>query len=238
MEQQQEPVEGFEWRRILLPEELDWSFLGEVAFRTFFMFMLLLLFFKLSGKRSIYQLSLFEIALIVGLGSAAGDPMFYDDVGLLPVIIVFVIISLLYRALIYLTSKNETAEKIIEGRVDPLFRNDLLVYENLDSESLSYDEFFGFLRNLHVEHLGQIRLAYLEINGDISVFFYPDDMVKPGLPILPEALNFYYSEIVTEGFHSCARCGYTAIFKAGETPECSVCKTTKWIRSFTSKRLA
>ena len=36
-----------------------------------------------------------------------------------------------------------------------------------------------------VEQLGQVRLAILETNGQISVYFFEDDKVKPGLLILP-----------------------------------------------------
>ncbi len=234
---EQEKIEGFDWRRIFLPEELDWLFLGEVAFRTFFMFILLLLFFKLSGKRSINQLSLFELAIIVGLGSAAGDPMFYADVGLLPVLVVFFIISLLYKGLIQLTIRDEKAEKFIEGKTDLLLENDRMIPEKLDSQAISYDEFFGFLRILHVEHLGQVRLAYLEVTGNISVFFYADDQVKPGLPILPEALKYTYSTIGSEGLYSCVRCGFTYHFKQGFEPICPSCKHDKWVRSIDTVRI-
>jgi uncharacterized membrane protein YcaP (DUF421 family) len=234
---EQKKIEGFDWQRILLPEEFDWLFLGEVAFRTFFMFVLLLLFFKLSGKRSIFQLSLFELAIIVGLGSAAGDPMFYAEVGILPILVVFFIISLLYKGLTHLTLRNDKAEKIIEGSPDLLLENNIMVTKRLDSQAISYDEFFGFLRVLHVEHLGQVKLAYLEVTGNLSVFFNADDQVIPGLPILPEALKYKYSVIVSEGLHSCLKCGFTNHFKSGIEPICPICKNNQWIRSLDTVRI-
>lgn len=233
-----ESIETFDFRRILLPEEMNWSFLGEVAFRTFFMFILLLLFFKLTGKRSIYQLSLFEIALIVGLGSAAGDPMFYHDVGLLPAIVVFFIVGLLYKTITHLTLRSDKAEEIIEGKPIPLLLNDLMIVDNLDSEVISYDEFFAFLRVNHVEHLGQVRAAYLETTGNLSVFFYSDETVKPGLPILPENLKYYFTEIKVEALHSCLKCGHTTYFSSGAKPLCANCGGDRWLRSISSIRLA
>lgn len=232
-----EEVEGFEFRRILLPENYEWSFLGEVAMRTFIMFLLLLVFFKLSGKRSINELSLFELAIIIGLGSAAGDPMFYEDVGLLPVLVVFIVIGLLYRGITQLTVKSEKAEKILEGKAVELFSNDVMVYNNLDSQAISFDEFFSFLRKDHVEHLGQIRAAYLEVNGSISVFFYQDEEVKPGLPVLPETLVNCFIKIPTEGFHSCGRCGYTKFLQIQQEFECPNCGFNKWAISLNSKRI-
>ena len=39
-------------------------------------------------------------------------------------------------------------------------------------------EFFMELRVNSVEQLGQVRLAILETNGQISVFYYPDEEVN------------------------------------------------------------
>lgn len=233
----EEIVKGFDLRRMLLPENLDWLFLAEIAFRTFFMFILLLVFFKLSGKRSIYQISLFELAIIIGLGSAAGDPMFYGDVGLLQAVIVFGIIALMYKGITVLTLRSDKAEQLLEGKTEALLINDLMVIEKLDSEAISYDEFFGFLRMRQVEHLGQVKAAYLEITGSVSIFFYPDDEVKPGLPIRPEALKFTYTTIKSDGMHSCLKCGLTVSHKAGQSPLCVVCNNKQWVRSMNSKRI-
>lgn len=45
------------------------------------------------------QMSLFEVLIILTLGSAAGDVAFYDDVPLLPVLVVFITLALLYRGI-------------------------------------------------------------------------------------------------------------------------------------------
>lgn len=67
----------------------DWSFLPETVLRSLIMFIVILISLRLLGKRGVKQLSIFELVVIIGLGSAAGDPMFYKDVGILPAIIVF-----------------------------------------------------------------------------------------------------------------------------------------------------
>ena len=64
------------WQELLFGDEAT-SFLFEIAFRTFLMFILVLILLRLTGKRSIKQLSIFEIVMIIALGSAAGDPMIY-----------------------------------------------------------------------------------------------------------------------------------------------------------------
>ena len=90
-----------DWKSLLLGSE-KWEFLFETAFRTFVMFMVILLYLRLFGKRGVKQLSVFELGVIIGLGSAAGDPMFYKEVGLLPGVLVFSIVFGLYRFITFL----------------------------------------------------------------------------------------------------------------------------------------
>src|ERR1700752_1747921 len=92
----------FDWERILL-NKFPLYFLWEVALRSVVMFILLLTILKLTGKRGVKQLSVFEMVIIISLGSAAGDPMFYENVGLVPCILVLIIVLALYRLVTWLT---------------------------------------------------------------------------------------------------------------------------------------
>ena len=73
------------------------------------------------------------------------------------------------------------------------------VVRTLTGQDLGSDEFFGELRSHNIEHLGQIRYAILEDTGRISVFYFPDDEVIPGLPILPDDYNKKQQQITKSG---------------------------------------
>ncbi|MGI8583969.1 MAG: DUF421 domain-containing protein [Chitinophagaceae bacterium] len=106
---------GFNWKELMLGGE-DWSFLPETVLRSLIMFIVILISLRLLGKRGVKQLSIFELVVIIGLGSAAGDPMFYKDVGILPAIIVFSMVVGLYSLVTYSIGKNKNFEKLIEGK--------------------------------------------------------------------------------------------------------------------------
>ncbi|MGJ8868501.1 DUF421 domain-containing protein, partial [Salmonella enterica subsp. enterica serovar Kentucky] len=78
------------------------AFLGEVALRSFYTFVLVFLFLKVTGRRGVRQKSLFEVLIILTLGSAAGDVSFYDDGPMLPVLLVGITLALLYRLVMWL----------------------------------------------------------------------------------------------------------------------------------------
>ncbi|MDO1871320.1 DUF421 domain-containing protein, partial [Escherichia coli] len=65
-------------------------------------FVLDFLFLKMTGRRGVRQMSLFEVLIILTLGSAAGDGVFYGDGPLVPVIIVFFILAFFFCVVMWL----------------------------------------------------------------------------------------------------------------------------------------
>lgn len=226
--------EIFEWNRLFF-NELPEVFLLEVIFRSAVMFTILLLTLKLAGKRGVKQLSIFETVIIIALGSAAGDPMFYEDVGIVPAAIVFLVIIILYRSVTWLTGKSKKFEEFIEGKTECLINDGKFSISSFKKETLAQDEFFSELRVKSIEHLGQVKHAFIEPSGEISVFYYPDENVKYGLPILPSLFNAKNKFIPTDGIYACSFCGHTQEVKKG-TAKCDVCKREEWVEAINTLR--
>lgn len=227
---------GFDWKELMLGGE-DWSFLPETVLRTLIMFIVILTSLRLLGKRGVKQLSVFELVVIIGLGSAAGDPMFYNDVGILPALIVFTMVVGLYTLVTYMIGKNKKFERLVEGKPVCLIKNGVFSIENFKKEMLGEDEFFAELRLESVSQLGQIEQAIVESSGSISIFYYPDEEVKYGLPIMPESLDTCLQVIPDTGHYSCAFCGYTETLKTAGQYTCPTCQKLKWVKSSNKKRI-
>jgi uncharacterized membrane protein YcaP (DUF421 family) len=225
----------FEWERILV-NNAPASFLLEVALRSAIMFLALLIGLKVAGKRGVKQLSIFELVIVISLGSAAGDPMFYEDVGIVHALMVFVVVLALYRTITWLTAKSRAFEKFLEGDTECLIEDGRLSYKKFESESFALDEFFTELRLRNVDHLGQVKRSYLETSGEVSVFFYPDEDVRAGLPILPELFGKQLSMITNPAKHCCCKCGEVHELSPGKQT-CPNCKGTKWVLPVNSRRV-
>jgi uncharacterized membrane protein YcaP (DUF421 family) len=227
---------NLEWERILF-NDLPLSFLFEVFFRTTIMFIIILLALRLSGKRGVKQISIFEMVIIIALGSAAGDPMFYEDVGLVPALLVFVVIIFLYRITTGLAAKSEAFERLIEGKPVYVIREGKFSIRDFKKEGVSQDEFFSELRMNNVEHLGQVKNALIETSGEISIFYYPDNEVKWGLPLLPDAFNCRSPLIVEQGVHACTFCGNPEELNPGVS-QCKVCNRKTWVKAIRTIRIS
>jgi uncharacterized membrane protein YcaP (DUF421 family) len=199
------------------------------------MFVFILVFLRLSGKKGVRQLSIFEVSIIIALGSAAGDPMFTKDIAIVPSLIVFAVILLFYRVLTYFAARYEKFESVIEG--DPVYviEEGMLVVENGDN-TFAKDEFFAEMRLQSIEHVGQVKTAILETSGQVSFFFYNDDEVKPGLPVLPKPYSKRSKVVPSPGQYACTTCGNIAMLETGR--KCERCEGDEWVAAIDTKRVS
>ncbi len=224
----------FDWHNIFI-HDLDLMDAGEILFRTLIMFSMILLFLRLSGKKGVRQLSLFEVAVIIGLGSAAGDPMFHNEDAILPAVIVFLCILLFYRGLTFLATKYEWFEKVLEGEPVYIIEDGQFVIDH-DEPMFAKDEFFAEMRQKNVEHVGQVKTAILETNGVVSFFFYPDEDVKPGLPVLPKVYDQKSDTCNEPGPYACSYCAHVMDLKEQKNV-CPRCHHHEWVATIRTTRI-
>lgn len=225
------------WDALLFGTE-ESIFLLEVVIRTVIMFLVIIVGLRFLGKRGVKQLSVFELVVIIGLGSAAGDPMFYKEVGILSSVIVFVVIIALYALLTFLLGKSKKFENFLEGKSICLIENGVFAIDNFKKENLGSDEFFAELRLRGVYHLGQVETVIEETSGEVSVFFFSEDETKYGLPIMLNSLKNPIQEIETEGHYSCTFCGFTEEKNPGNAGSCNHCGKGNWVKASNKKRIA
>jgi uncharacterized membrane protein YcaP (DUF421 family) len=224
-----------DWYRILI-NNLTGHLLLEIIFRTIIMFLIILFVLRISGKRGVRQLSVFEVAIIIGLGSAAGDPMFNEDIAIIPAFIVCLTAILLYRLITFLAAKIPKFEQIIEGKPLYIVEDGVMVIKEINNNAFSQDEFFAELRLQSVEHLGQIKVALLETTGDMSIYFFEDEDVQPGLPILPKEYHKKTKTITDPDDYACSYCG--AVEHLSSTPDsCKRCDNKEWVKAIKTRRI-
>ncbi|GAB3640880.1 DUF421 domain-containing protein [Spirosoma arcticum] len=226
-----DPVQPFDWERMLI-DQFPWTYLGEIAFRTVFMFLVLLTALTISGKREVRQLSIYELVLLIGLGSAAGDPMFYHDVPLSSAVVVFVVMMGCYKLATYISDRNKPIREVLEGKAVYVIENGCILTENFDREDIGRDEMFADLRAAGIEQLGQVRIAILEADGQFSIFEFSPDEVRPGLPILPREISRHTEQINGPGRYACCNCGNVQSFEEPAIRSvCPRCSQPVWVRA-------
>ena len=201
-----------DWATIFI-HDTTWAFTAEILLRCALMYTMIILFLRLTGKRGVRQLSIFEVAIILSLGSIAGDPMFTEDIPLIQAVLVMSVIIIMYRLTTWLMMKYQWFE-------------DLLVVEEIKKGKMSHDEFFAEMRQQGVEHLGQVRTGLLETDGKFSVLLFSDDEVRPGLPLFPKSCSIVKQAKANE-LYACIYCGQVQTLSSADQ-QCPRCDSTQW----------
>lgn len=220
-----------DWDRMLWGDEPR-IFLLEIAFRTAVVYIYTLTLLRWLGSRTIGQLSTIEFLLVIALGSAVGDAMFYPDVPLLHALLVVTVVVVANKGLDVIIARSQQAERAIDGIPEEAVRNGVIWIEFMKKGTLSDNELFRQLREKGVQNLGEVGHAYLETDGTMTVFKARDP--KPGLPIVPPWEIETPGEVVLDDAASlseplaCKKCGTITETIAHK---CSYCDHCVWVRA-------
>ena len=172
----------FELRRLLIGEQPVLFYL-EIVFRTLLIYGYTLLLVRCIGGRSVGQLSMVEFVLVIALGSAVGDGMFYPDVPILAAMAVITLVVGMNMVLDVVISRFPGIGAVVDGRPVLLVRDGEILPDGLARSRLSRAELHALLRLKDIEHMGQVRMAILEINGGVSVL--KNDAATDGAHLFP-----------------------------------------------------
>ncbi len=167
-----ESFQPFDWKRIFLGSQFEqsWLFILEVVFRVMVMYIFAILLLRFMGKRGKRRLSPLEYIIIISLGSATGDSMFYPNVPLFHGMTVVALIIILEKLLAFLKKRFKPLNQMLTSNPAVLIKQGRILKKQIKKENLSKEELFTSLREQGIMNLGEVELAILEISGSISVF--------------------------------------------------------------------
>ena len=227
------PVTPFDLQRMILGND-PLLFNLEILVRTIIVYAYALLLLRWLGSRTIGQLSTVEFLLVIALGSAIGDAMFYPEVPLLHALLVITIVVFANKGLDILIARTKQGERFLDGSPKELICDGVLADSLLEGDSMGRGEVFQQLRHHGIEHLGQVHYAYVEPDGEVTVFPHKTD-IHPGLPIVPpweigEPPKIGAGETSRDvRLLACRRCGTLSEVAAGAAPGvCRNCRNETW----------
>ncbi len=175
-----DPAYEFDLHRIVIGDHPP-LFYAEIALRSASIFVVALALLRMSGKRSLGQLSPVDLLIIIALGSAVGDPMFYDDVPVLQGLAVVAVVALITFMIARIAQGHRRFERLVDSTSVILVDHGKVDEAALRREALSRTELFEILRQHDVMSLADVRLAILEPSGTLSVLTNDDAQRADGI---------------------------------------------------------
>lgn len=159
----------------------------EIFIRVFVIMAYTILIIRWIGKRAIGGLGSADVLIIVAMGSAVGDSMFYPSVPLSVALVVITLIAAFQKLYIYIGIRDEAVRKITHPKVLKLVQNGQLLKENFTEDEIDVNEVYMLLREAGIQYLSEVEHAYYEQSGQLSVFKYENPKYENS--ILPENIE-------------------------------------------------
>ena len=193
-------------------------FYAEIAVRVVVIWLWTVILLRWVGGRSISQMSVVEFLLVIALGSAVGDAMFYPEVPLFHAMLVILMVVLADKAIDISFRKWSRAKRLVDGTPTEVLCDGHIRQAGLEEQGVGATEVEELLRLKGVRNLGQVERAFMEPSGALSVF--PYSRPRPGLPIVPPRELRPHCAPDAAGPSCCANCGLLREISHRTCPEC------------------
>jgi uncharacterized membrane protein YcaP (DUF421 family) len=104
-------------------------------------------------------MSTVEFLLVIALGSAVGDAMFYPEVPMAHAMLVITVVVAINKALDWLICRFKPVEKAIDGTTAEIAHDGVIVVQTLLDTNIGKGELFMSLRQQGYTNLGEVRRA-------------------------------------------------------------------------------
>ena len=143
--------------------------IAEKLLRSVVVYTFLLVAFRLCGKRQLGQLSAFDLVVLLIISNVVQNAVIGNDNSLGGGLIGATAILLLNLVVAYVTFRFKRADRVIEHSPTLLVRHGRLLRDNLRRERLGPRDLRAALRHHGVVSVRDIRYAFLEEDGHVSV---------------------------------------------------------------------
>jgi uncharacterized membrane protein YcaP (DUF421 family) len=151
----------------------------DAVLRAVAIYLILMLLFRLSGKRTLGQVTTFDFVLLLVVGEATQQALLGEDFSLTQAAIVIATLIGLDRGSGYLSWKFGPVKRVIESVPVVLVNEGTPLREVMAREHVSEEDILSSARSTRgLSNLDQVKYAIMETSGGISIV--PNDDVRRG----------------------------------------------------------
>ena len=153
------------WHQLFVPE----TSLLELVVRGSVMYLMLLAALRVLVRRHVGSLNLMDLLLIVLIADAAQNAMAAEYRSISEGLVLCGTLVAWNYLLDWAAFKSKFVARLLEPSPLPLIRDGQILRRNLRQEFITKEELLSQLREQGIEDVGEVKTAYLEPDGVLSV---------------------------------------------------------------------
>ena len=147
----------------------------------------LLVMLRLSRKRSLAKMNVFDFVYVVIIGELIAITIMDENVALLDGLAATALLIVLQVVLSWLTTRSKRLERVINGEPTLLMRHGHFLHDAMHRERTTVREILSAIRAEGVADLEKVEAVVLETNGSLSVIHSGAFSRSSALRDVPEA---------------------------------------------------
>ncbi|MDD4815922.1 MAG: DUF421 domain-containing protein [Clostridia bacterium] len=137
--------------------------------RAIIVYLLVLVVFRIMGKRQLGQMQPFELVLTLIIADLATIPMAESSIPTLNGVIPLITLVVVHFLLTYFSKKSNKISQIISGKPIVIVNPNGIVFDALQQLDISIDDLFEAIRSAGYFKLEEVQYAIMETNGTVNV---------------------------------------------------------------------
>jgi uncharacterized membrane protein YcaP (DUF421 family) len=141
----------------------------ELFVRGTVMYLVVFLFLRLTGRRALGEVSLLDMIFVIMIAVGAQNAILGDHSAIGSGLVLVLTLVFWNVLLSWVTYRYPRVERFFTPPPIKIIEDGRLLSRNMRREMITREELFAHLREQGVEDISQVKLAYIEGDGEFSV---------------------------------------------------------------------
>jgi len=141
----------------------------DIIIRSASVYFFMLIALRIFGKKELSQLNTSDVILILLISNSVQNAMVGNNTSLLGGLAAAIVLFIINYSLKKLMFKSKIFHDFMQEKPEILIHSGILDFEILSKLNISSEELQEAMREHGVEHFSDVKLAMLEIDGNISI---------------------------------------------------------------------
>ncbi len=140
-----------------------------IVFRTLLFYVLILIIFRLMGKREIGELSILDLVVFIMIGELAVVAIERPNVRVTHAIVPMVLLMFIQIILAIVSLKSKKFRDLVEGKPSIIINRGKIDETAMRKQRYNFDDLMTQLREKNIRSIADVEFAILESSGSLSV---------------------------------------------------------------------
>lgn len=129
----------------------------------------LIVFLRISGKRTLSKLNAFDLVVTVALGSTLATILLNKNVAIVDGLLALMMLIAFQYIITWLSVRSAKFGKVVKSNPSVLYYKGEFRSEEMKKERVTKEEIIAAARQNGVEQMEKVRVVFLETDGSLSI---------------------------------------------------------------------